>query len=414
MKDGYRSRRSLQLVLTSQPASLIASAVSLSNHFAPARVNPQLALSSSFLFRAILIQTAAREYFGKRWRDGMQLRKEIPQPRQIRPESTRDTEPARDTGSAKDKVAKAGPARVERTKQKASPWKLGGLTTVQLGKRVYKEFDNDEVLTRSAALSYYFMGALIPMLFFLVSCLGIFGKSHDLRHSLFTYIQQFMPPDAFSILQKTMREVVTHSSGLKLAIGLVLALWSGSGGMRSIMDALNRCYHVKESRPLWKSVPLSMALTAAISALTIAALVIVLYGGAIAQFVGDHTGLSSITVLLWKGVQWPLAFFFVVLAFATIYYWAPDADQQWAWITPGSLTGVILWIAASICFRVYLHYFNSYGKTYGSLGAVIVLLLWLYITGMAILVGGEINSEIENAAAKRGHPEAKDEGEKAA
>jgi membrane protein len=113
-------------------------------------------------------------------------------------------------------------------------------------------------------------------------------------------------------------------------------------------------------------------------------------------------------------VQWPLAFFFVVLAFATIYYWAPDADQQWAWITPGSLTGVILWIAASICFRVYLHYFNSYGKTYGSLGAVIVLLLWLYITGMAILVGGEINSEIENAAAKRGHPEAKDEGEKAA
>jgi membrane protein len=365
-------------------------------------------LSSSFLFPAILIQTAAREYFGNRWRDGMQLRKGIPQPREIRPESARDAE------SAKDNVAKAGPARVERTKQKASPWKLGGLTTVQLGKRVYKEFDDDEVLTRSAALSYYFMSALIPMLFFLVTCLGIFGKSHDLRHSLFTYIQQFMPPDAFSMLQKTMREVVTHSSGLKLAIGLVLALWSGSGGMRSIMDALNRCYHVKESRPLWKSVPLSMALTAAISALTIAALVIVLYGGSIAQFVGDHTGLSNITVLLWRVVQWPLAFFFVVLAFATIYYWAPDAEQQWSWITPGSLIGVILCVAASICFRIYLHYFNSYGKTYGSLGAVIVLLLWLYITGMAILVGGEINSEIENSAAKRGHPEAKDVGEKAA
>lgn len=332
----------------------------------------------------------------------MQLRNVIPHLRQIKPESP------------KDQVAQAGPAKVEKVKERASPWKLGGLTPLQLGKRVYAEFDQDEVLTRSASLSYYFMSALIPMLFFLVTCLGIFGKSHDLRHSLFSYIQQFMPPDAYSMLQKTMREVVTHSSGLKLIVGLVLALWSGSGGMRSIMDALNRCYHVREGRPLWKRVLLSMALTTAISALTIGALVIVLYGGAIAQFVGDHTGLSYVTILLWKAVQWPLAFFFVVLSFATIYYWAPDAEQQWSWITPGSLIGVLLWVGASLCFRVYLHYFNSYGKTYGSLGAVIVLLLWLYITGMAILVGGEINSEIENAAARRGHPEAKDVGEKAA
>ena len=332
----------------------------------------------------------------------MQLRKVSPQPSQVQPEK------------AKDKVAQAGPAKVEKVKEKASAWKLGGLTPLQLGKRVYAGLNQDEVFTRSAALSYYFMSALIPMLFFLVTCLGIFGKSHDLRHSLFSYIQQFMPPDAFSMLQKTMREVVTHSSGLKLLVGLVLALWAGSGGMRSIMDALNRCYHVKEGRPLWKTVLISMALTAAISALTIAALVLVLYGGSIAEFVGTHTGLSSVTVLLWKAVQWPLAFFFVVLSFAAIYYWAPDTEQRWAWITPGSLIGVILWVLASFGFRVYLHYFNSYGKTYGSLGAVIVLLLWLYITGMAILVGGEINSEIEHAAAQHGHPEAKDVGEKAA
>ena len=332
----------------------------------------------------------------------MQLRKVIPQPRQMKPES------------AKERVAQAGPGKVEAAKEKASPWKLGGLTTIQLSKRVYHEFDDDEVLTRSAALSYYFMSALVPMLFFLVTCLGIFAKSHDLRNSLFSYLQQFLPPDAFSMLQKTLREVAIHSSGLKLALGLVLALWSGSGGMRSLMDALNRCYHVKEGRPLWKSVLLSMGLTTAISGLTILALVIVLYGGSIAEFVGNHTGLSSVTVLLWKAVQWPLAFFFVVLSFATIYYWAPDAEQQWSWITPGSLIGVILWIVASVGFRVYLHYFNSYGKTYGSLGAVIVLLLWLYITAMAILVGGEINSEIEKAAAQRGNPEAKDAGEKAA
>ena len=332
----------------------------------------------------------------------MPFRNVIPHLRQVKPES------------AKEQVAKAGPAKVEQIKEKVSPWKLGGLTPVQLGKRVYQKLDEDEVLTRSASLSYYFMSALIPMLFFLMACLGIFAKSHDLRHSLLGYIQQFMPPDAYTVLLRTLREVAIHSSGLKLVLGLALALWSGSGGMRSIMDALNRCYHVKEGRPLWKRILLSMGLTAAISGLTIAALVIVLYGGSIAQFVGDHTGLSTITIALWKGVQWPLAFIFVVLSFAMIYYWAPDTEQQWAWITPGSLIGVLLWVGASVCFRVYLHYFNSYGKTYGSLGAVIVLLLWLYITGMAILVGGEINAEIENAAAKRGHPEAKDIGEKAA
>ncbi len=332
----------------------------------------------------------------------MQLHKVDPQPRQVRPETQ------------KERVAQAGPAKVEATKEKASPWKLGGLTLMQLGRRIYEEFDEDEVPTRSAALSYYFMSALIPMLFFLVTCLGIFAKSHDLRHSLIGYLKEFMPPDAFAVLMRTLHEIATRSSGFKVTIGLALALWSGSGGMRSIMDALNRCYHVKEGRPIWKRVALSMALTTAISGLTILALIIVLYGGGIAQFVGNYVGLSNITILLWKAAQWPLALFFVMFSFALMYYWAPDAQQQWAWITPGSLIGVILWIVASVAFRVYLHYFNSYGKTYGSMGAVIVLLLWLYITGMAILVGGEINSEIENAAARRGHPEAKDVGEKAA
>jgi membrane protein len=121
-----------------------------------------------------------------------------------------------------------------------------------------------------------------------------------------------------------------------------------------------------------------------------------------------------VTVMAWKIVQWPVALFFVVWSFALIYYWGPDTEQDWQWITPGSLVGVLVWIGASVLFRVYLHFYNSYSKSYGSLGAVIVLLLWLYITGLAILVGGEINSEIENAAAERGHPEAKEAGEKVA
>jgi membrane protein len=302
----------------------------------------------------------------------------------------------------------------ERAKEHASPWKLGGLTPWQLSKRVYYEIEEDEVLTRSAALAFYFVAALVPMLFFVVAMLGFFAQSHDLESNLFNYAGRFMPPDAFTLLQKTLKEISTSATGWKLALGLVLALWSGSGGLSSVMDALNRCYHVKDARPYWKQKLISIVLTIGVAALTVVALIIVLYGGDIAQFVGNHTGLSSVTVMAWRVVQWPVAVFFVVLAFALMYYWGPDTEQQWTWITPGSLVGVLLWIGASVAFRIYLHFFNSYSKTYGSLGAVIILLYWLFITGLAILIGGEINSEIENAAAKRGHPEAKQEGEKVA
>jgi len=252
------------------------------------------------------------------------------------------------------------------------------------------------------------------MIFFLMAMLGLFAQSHDLQSSLLNYAARFMPEEAYRLVQKTLQEVTNSSTGLKLAFGLVLALWSGAGGVVSIMDALNRCYHVKDNRPFWKQRLMALGLTVAIAALTIIALTIVLYGGDIANFVGGHLGLSSVTVIAWRLVQWPIALAFVVMSFALLYFWGPDAKQEWKWITPGSVVGVLVWIGASLLFRVYLHFFNSYSKTYGSLGAVIVLLLWLYISGLAIMVGGEINSEIENAAAKRGHPEAKEPGEKAA
>jgi membrane protein len=308
---------------------------------------------------------------------------------------------------------KTGP-HTEAVKERTSPWKLGGLTLLQLVKRVYHEINDDEVLTRSAALAYYFVSALFPMIFFLMAMLGLFAQSHDLQSSLLNYTARFMPEDAYRLVQKTLQEIANSSTGLKLAFGLVLALWSGAGGVVSIIDALNRCYHVKDSRPFWKQRLIALGMTVAIAALTIIALTIVLYGGDIADFVGAHIGLSSVTVIAWHIVQWPIALFFVVLSFALLYFWGPDTKQQWQWITPGAVVGVLTWIGASLLFRVYLHFFNSYSKTYGSLGAVIVLLLWLYISGLAILVGGEINSEIENAAAKRGHPEAKEPGEKAA
>jgi membrane protein len=298
--------------------------------------------------------------------------------------------------------------------EKASPWKLGGLTPWQLLKRVYREFDEDEVFTRSAALAYYFLSALFPMIFFLTAVLGLFAKSHALQSGLQTYSARFMPLPAYNLVQKTLIEIIRNSSGRKLVFGLTLAVWAGSGGVITIMDALNRCYHVSDSRPWWKRRLHAIALTIAISALVIVAVVIVLYGGSIASFLGEHVGLSAAAVNTWRFVQWPVALLFVMIAFALLYYWGIAVEQKWQWITPGSLVGVFLWIGVSLLFRSYLHFFNTFSRTYGSLGAVIVLLLWLYITALAILAGAEIDSEIDNAAAARRHPEIKESRPKAA
>jgi membrane protein len=141
---------------------------------------------------------------------------------------------------------------------------------------------------------------------------------------------------------------------------------------------------------------------------------LVVAGGRIAEWLAAVYGLGSTFPLAWKIVQWPAVLASMMLAFALIYYFAPDfREQSWKWLTPGAAIGVALWLLVSIGFRVYLHFFDSYSATYGSLGAVIILMLWLYFTGAAVLIGGEINSEIENAAAKQGEPEAKEKGEKA-
>ncbi|HVO59785.1 MAG TPA: YihY/virulence factor BrkB family protein [Terriglobales bacterium] len=307
-------------------------------------------------------------------------------------------------------------SRLSTKQQIESIWKLGGLSPRQLTRRVYSQIGTDYLMSRASDLAYNFLLAAFPMLLFLISLFGLFAsQSKHLQASLFFYLSHVLPPDAFTLVQHTLSEIIRKSGGGKLAFGLVFAIWAGSGGMSSLMSALNIAYGVKDSRSWIAARFRAIGLTIAISALIIAALFIVLYGGSIAEYVGGKLGLADITVLAWKTAQWLIALGFVILSFALIYYYGPDLrEQHWYWITPGSLAGVILWLAVSFVFRVYLHFFNSYGKTYGSLGAVIILLFWFYVTGFAFLIGGEINSEIEHAAAERGHPEAKPEGRKAA
>jgi membrane protein len=297
----------------------------------------------------------------------------------------------------------------------ASLWGLGGLTWKDLGRRVWSEIQEDDVFGRSAQLAYYFLLALFPLLLFLTSVIGlVMGSGTGLRHSLFNYLSQVLPGSAFKLIDSAMYEVSAASGGGKVAFGILAALWAASNGMGAITQALNVAYDVEESRPWWKQRLTAVGLTVALSVLIISALVLVLYGGRIIEHVAGGYGFGEVFTIMWKVLQWPIAIAFMLVAFALIYYLSPDLhDQKWTWVTPGSAIGVGLWLLISFGFRLYLHFFDSYSKSYGSLGAVIVLMLWLYLSGAAILIGGEVNSEIENAAAKAGAPDAKEKGEKA-
>jgi membrane protein len=212
---------------------------------------------------------------------------------------------------------------------------------------------------------------------------------------------------------------LTHSAAAsgsgKLSFGLLAALWSATSGMTGLEDTLNAVYNVHESRPIWKTYGLAIALTIVCSLLLIVALAVIFYGNTAANFVADRVGLGPIATWAWKILQWPVALFFLAMVFSITYYYCPDVDQRhWEWLTPGALLGMGTWIVASAALRIYLHYYNSYTATYGSLGAVMILLLWFYVTGLMLLLGAEVNAEIENAAAKRGVPDAKHKGQKSA
>lgn len=297
----------------------------------------------------------------------------------------------------------------------ASLWKFGGLSWRELGKRVWAEVQEDNVFGRAAELSYYFLLALFPFLIFLTSITGfILGSGTGTRHALFEYLARIMPPSAFQLIDNTMTEISTASGGGKLSFGILAAFWAASNGLGAITESLNTAYDLKESRPWWKQRLTAIGLTSALSVLIIGALILVVAGGHIAEWLAATYGFGPVFPLTWKIIQWPAVLACMTFAFALIYYFAPDFRKQaWQWLTPGSVIGVVLWLLVSLGFRIYLHFFNSYSATYGSLGAVIVLMLWLYLTGAAVLIGGEVNSEIENAAAKQGEPDAKEKGEKA-
>jgi membrane protein len=265
-------------------------------------------------------------------------------------------------------------------------------------KRVIRRVNDDEVFGRAAQLSYYFLLALFPLFLVLVNLLGYVAQpGTGFRAKLISYLAAVMPSSAVTLVSKTLDEISAASGTGKVSLGLLAALWAASNGMGAISQTLNTAYNVKETRPWWKVRLISVLLTVALAILIIAALAIVLYGGSIGEALGNQYGFSSFFTTVWNILQWPIALGFVLATFNLIYNFAPDlTSKQRRWFTPGAFVGVALWLLISFGFRIYLRYFDSYSLTYGSLGAVIVLMLWFYLTGVAILIGGEVNCEADS------------------
>jgi membrane protein len=271
------------------------------------------------------------------------------------------------------------------------------------------------MLTHAAALSFYFLLALFPLMLFLITILGFFAEAGtELRSQLLGTLSRVVPYSASTLIYTTVDEIGQNADGSKLSFGILTALWIASSGMGAISEALNAMYGVRESRQWWKVRLASVGLTVALAVLIISALLLILYGGEIGEAITNYFNQTKDFETFWIIAQVPLVLVFVLLTFAMIYYFAPNLyDQKWYWITPGSIIGILLWLLVSFLFRIYLRYFDTYSATYGALGAVIVLMLWFYLTGVAILIGGKINAEIEGAAAEVGIAGAKHHGDKA-
>jgi len=279
--------------------------------------------------------------------------------------------------------------------------------TNRFGRLVTRIID-DDVFGRAAQLSYYFLLALFPFLLFLITLLGYLAQQGtEFRSALLSHLTAIMPSSAATLIQTTLDEISASRGGGKLSLGLLVALWAASNGMGAITETLNTAYDVKETRPWWRVRLISILLTVAVSILVVVALAIIFYGGTIGDSVAARYGFSDTFRVIWRIAQWPIGLGFVLITFSMIYNFAPNIpSEERRWSPPGSFVGVALWLTISFLFRLYLHFFDSYSVTYGSLGALIILMLWFYLTGVAILIGGEVNCESDERCERDNNPPA--------
>lgn len=280
------------------------------------------------------------------------------------------------------------------TLAKKAPWEFGGLTVQQLALKTWQGINDDDVLNEAAALAYFWFFAIFPLAICITAVLGIVaGPGSPVAGGLADYIARAVPPSAADLVRQTIHHTLQASGGGKLTFGLVLALISASSGVVAMMDTLNKVFGVKEGRSLLKQRTLALALTIALGILICVAMGAIIGGGKLADVFAGGAFRP-----VWQVGQYAVAIFFLLLSYSVVYYFAPNVEHpEWHWVTPGAVVGVSLWILVTVSLRVYLQFSNTYTATYGALGAVMILLLWFYVTGLAMLIGGEINAVIERA-----------------
>ena len=279
------------------------------------------------------------------------------------------------------------------------------LTWGELATRTLKEANDDNSLGLAAELSYYFLLALVPAIVCVVA-LASFLPPQTIQDTIES-LRRFAPGDVVDIVRDQLTALANRSNQGIFTFGLLFALWSSSAAMVSVTSALNRAYDIEEARPWWKVRLTAILLTLGVAIFVVVAFGLVLIGPTVADYLARSLGFGALFTTLWDVLRWPFAFALMTLGLGLIYYFGPDAEQDWEWVTPGAVVGTALWLIASVGFKIYVTRFGTYNETYGSLGGVMVLMLWFYISGLAILIGAEMNAEIEHAS-----PHGKAPGEK--
>jgi membrane protein len=273
-------------------------------------------------------------------------------------------------------------------------------------KRTVSEFQDDNLTDWAAALTYYSILAIFPALLALVAVLGLLGSSTT--QSLIDNVRQVSPGPAKDIVTSALQNLQQNrgAAGILFVIGLAGALWSASGYVAAFMRASNAIYEVGEGRPIWKTLPTRILTTLVLLVMLAAVAVAVTFTGGLAKQAGNVLGVGSTAVSTWDIAKWPVILLVVMTMFAILYWASPNVKHpRFRWVTPGSVAGVLLWIAASAAFAFYVASFASYNKTYGALGGVIVFLVWLWISNIAVLLGAELNAEVERGRQiEAGHP----------
>jgi membrane protein len=287
-----------------------------------------------------------------------------------------------------------------------NPTELPRRSWPQTLKRTGKQFSEDKLTTWAAALTYYAVLSIFPALLALVSILGLIGQSAT--QPLIDNLSSVAPGPAKDILTSSLHGLnsAQGASTLAFVIGLVAAIWSASGYIGAFMDAANTVWDAPEGRPIWKRIPLRLAVTCVLLLLLAASALAVVLTGPLARSVGNIIGLGSTFVTVWDIAKWPVLVLVVSFMISLLYWAGPNVKQPgFPWITPGGLLAVLLWLVASALFALYVASFASYNKTYGSLGGIIVFLIWLWITNLIILLGAEFNAEMERSRQiAGGHP----------